>query len=420
MTHLLMTTRSAGLPNPRQRSRWFAAVPVVLLWLCGCDNAPTAQGSDTAPAPSASVPAAGENDLLSLSGEAMSAGGITVEAARVERRVGSFDTPAVLQLDETRTARIGSIVDGIVSDIEVQVGSRVGRDTRLASIHSHLVHEAWAEYRRAIAERQRATTELAFAVDAEGRAVRLLASKAASQQEAARARTDRAAAEQTLVIAESEVTRALDELEHLGIMTEESALADPRDIVPVTAPLSGVVLERLVTAGTAITAGTLLFVVSDLSRLWAVAEIDETHLPALAVGRTVELTVSAYPQRMFSGRIVAIGDTVNPDSRRVTARIEVENRDGALKPQMYATVRLETADEEAIVLVPAAAVQKLEQQAVVFVEQAPGRFSRRAVVPGVERNGFVEITGGLEADERVATAGTFLIKSKFLDRRQAE
>ncbi|OFW07117.1 MAG: hypothetical protein A3I61_08395 [Acidobacteria bacterium RIFCSPLOWO2_02_FULL_68_18] len=418
MTDLQTTIRSAEGPT-RRPGRSFLAALAAVLWLGGCDNAsaPDVSGTAAPPPETAAVP---PDNTLTLTEEAMSAGGIRVEAARAEGRAGYFETPAVLRVDETRTARIGSIVEGIVSEVAVQVGSRVPKGALLASIHSHLVHEAWAGYRRALAERRRATTELAFATDAEGRALRLLATKAVSQQEAERARTDRAAAEQTLVIAESEVLRALDELDHLGIMTEDIDLNNPRETIPITAPLGGVVLDRLVTEGTGITPGTLLFVISDLSRLWAVAEIDETRLPALAVGRTVELTVPAYPQRTFSARIVAIGDVVDPDTRRVTARIEVDNRDGALKPQMYAAVRVQTTDEADIVLVPASAVQKLDQQTVVFVEQQPGRFSRRAIVPGSEREGFVEVVDGLQANERVATAGTFLIKSKFLERGQAE
>ncbi len=350
----------------------------------------------------------------------MRTGGITVAAVRAESRSGYFETPAVLQLDETRTARIGSIVEGVVVDANVQVGTPVRRGTLLANIHSHMVHEAWAEYRRAMAERRRAAAELEFVRQAEGRAFRLLATKAASQQEAERARTDRGAAEQALVIAESEVTRALEELEHLGIRPDPAVTNDPRDTVPVTATLGGVVLERLVTAGTAVTTGTPLFVVSDLSRLWAVAEIDESRLPSLAVGRAVELAVAAYPQRAFPARIAAIGDSLNPDTRRITARIEVENRDGSLKPQMYATVRVPTGDQVQVVVVPASAIQKIDQEPVVFVEDRAAHFVRRRVVTGPERNGVVEIQEGLQANERIATEGTFLLKSKFLEGSQPE
>lgn len=381
---------------------------------CG-RGAPAGDGA-TAPGATSSL----ATGVVQLSPEEMRAGGVTVEPARTENRTGAFDTPAVLTLDDTRTARIGSIVDGVVVDADVQVGTRVARGTRLATIHSHMVHDAWAGYRRALAERRRAATELAFVTEAEARAARLLATKAVSRQQAERAQADRASAQEGLAIADSEVTRAIEELEHLGIKPDSALTAVPGETVPVDTTVGGVVLERLVTPGTAVTTGTPLFVVSDLSRLWAVAEIDEARLSALAVGRAAELTVGAYPDRRFSGRVTAIGDSVNPDTRRVTARIEIDNRDGALKPQMYANVRVPTGDAVAVVVVPASAVQKIDLQPVVFIETATGRFVRRPVRIGTERDGLVEILDGLTTDDRVASTGTFLLKSRFIEQEQAE
>ena len=419
MTDSSTIVRQAAVRARRLRTRSLAGMLATSLLFAGCGGSAASNAPD---APSIDTPSSSSEggEGIQLSQEAMRTVGITVAAARAESRAGYFETTAVLQLDETRTARIGSIVEGVVVDANVQVGTRVGRDTRLAEIHSHMVHEAWAEYRRAMAEQRRAVSELEFVRQAEGRAFRLLATKAVSQQEAERARTDRGAAEQALVIAQSEITRALDELEHLGITPDPAVINDPRDTVPVNATLGGTVLERLVTAGTAVTTGTPLFVVSDLSRLWAVAEIDEVRLPSLSVGRVAELAVAAYPERAFPARIVAIGDSLNPDTRRITARVEVENRDGLLKPQMYASVRVPTGDKVHVVVVPATAVQKIDQQSVVFVEDRAGHFVRRSVVTGAERDGAVEIREGLQANDRIATNGTFLLKSKFLEGGQPE
>lgn len=394
-------------------------------------GASTASTPASPAAPAAAVPGGSLPQTITLSPEEMKTGGITVAAVEASTATDSFETPAVLHVDESRTARIGARVDGVVVDANVQAGARVARGAKLASIHSHMVHEAWAEFRQAHAERRKAAAELAFHKDAEGRASRLLAAKAGSRQEVDRARADRAAAEEALVIANSGITRALEELEHLGIApgpADGDASGNGaaggntahRETVPVTATYGGVVLERLVTAGTAVTAGTPLFVVSDLSTLWAVAELEETRLSSLVPGARAELTVAAHPERVFQGRIVAIGDTINPETRRVTARIEVANRDGALKPQMFATVRLSAGDRRQVVVVPADAVMKIEGQAVVFVESAAGRFEQRAVTPGAERDGRVEIRDGLTAGQRIATAGAFLIKSKFVEGAQPE
>lgn len=413
------------LTSPRDHRSWSSrAVRACVLGLAalaaspGCGSSPTPVAADRATA--AASDAATPSDGITLTPEGMKAGGIQVEAATTESRAGYFETPAVIQLDETRTARVGALAEGVVVGADAQVGTRVTQGQQLASIHAEMVHEAWADYRRALAERRRASTQLAFYKQAEGRAARLLVMKAVSEQEAERAQADRVAAEESLVIAESEVKRALDGLEHLGIKADSSTTDDPSDAIPVRAAYGGTVLERLVTAGTAVTVGTPLYVVSDLSRLWAVAEIDESRLTGLAVGRSAELSVAAYPGRVFAARIVAIGDSVQPETRRVTARLEVDNTDGSLKPQMYATVRLTTGDTAQVVVVPASAVQKIEQQPVVFVEKTPGHFTSRSVVPGMERDNTVEIRDGLAAGERVATAGTFLLKSKVIEGGQPQ
>lgn len=391
----------------RARSR-VAATLLTLVSSIACGS-----GAPVEPAASAE-PAAGALTVLTLTKAAQDAGGVTVAAVRAEPRVQFVDVPAVLQVDETRTARVGALVDGVVVDVSAQVGARVNRGARLAAVHSDKAHEAWANHRRALAERRRAATELAFLTEAEARAGRLFADKAVSRQDVERARTSRSAGDEALVIAESEVTRARDELDHLGLDPGTDEPPPSSNAIPIAATQGGVVLERHVTAGTAVTVGTPLFTVSDLSRLWALAEIDESRLADLAVGRTTALTVAAYPDRTFSGHIAAIGDSVNPETRRVTARIEVLNADGRLKPYMLATVRLPTAEPQEVVVVPASALQKIDQRPVVFVEETPGRFTRRDVVPGTEVNGYVEIDEGLEPSERVATAGTFLLKSMLL------
>ena len=390
-----------------------AVALVTILAAAGCDEAAEPSAAAAAPAETAAAAAATPDSVL-LSPEERQAGGITVALPRREARAGTFSASAILQTDATRTARVGSFVDGVVLNAPVQVGARIAAGARLASIHSHAVHDARADYRRAVAERRQAETALAFLSDAEARTSRLLAARAASQQEAERARTDRVFGRGAVAIAESEVRRALDALDHLGIEQSEATRTEGADAVPVIATLGGVVLERLVTEGTAVTTGTPLFVISDLTRLWAIAEIDEAHLPAVAAGQAAELTVAAYPERSFPGRIIATGESVSPDTRRVTVRIEVANPGGALKPQMFATVRLPAGTPLDVLLVPRDAVQTLEQKPVVFVEDRAGRFARRHVTTGVEHAGLIEIQQGLAAGDRVATTGSFLIKSKLL------
>lgn len=374
-------------------------------------------GRSRAVPPSAVAPAAAAPampDRLVLPAQARADAGLQVEPARELSRVDTLEATAVIALDETRTARIGSIVDGTVVRTLVEVGDRVRAGTLLAELHSHVVHDTWAEYRRAIAERRRLETELSYARDAEARAGRLLAEKAVSEQEQERAAANRIAAEQQLDMARTEVRRSEEALEHLGITNKEDPTGESGEEIPARSPLGGVVLERLVTTGTAVTAGTPLFVVSDLSVLWVMAEVDEQRLGALAVGRAVAVRVAAYPDERFPATITFVGDTVNPKTRRVVVRCTLPNAAGRLKPGMFATVVVDTGVPHRIIAVPAAALQELDGARIVFVEQADGAFLVRRVTVGAEQDGWVEITGGVGAGDRIVTAGSFLLKGELL------
>lgn len=336
---------------------------------------------------------------------------IQVETAVAAESRGELEAPAVLQLDETRTARIGAIIDAVVVELRVNVGDRVSRGTLLGTLHSHVLHDAVAEYRKAQAERRQRAIELNYATDAEARARRLLASKAISQQELIRAEADRAAAVEAFAIAETEVERARNELEHLGLDEKDLEGTGQVERIPIRSPIDGIVLERLVTPGMAVTPGTGLFVVSDLKRLWAVAEVDERHLSRLAPTQQATLQVAAYADTAFDAHVVAIGDTVHESTRRVSVRLAVPNPDGRLKPRMFATARLGIEEPRSVVVVPKAALQNLNDQTVVFVQTDSGTFERRPVVVFAERGDRAELAEGLRPGERVATSGSFLLKS---------
>jgi cobalt-zinc-cadmium efflux system membrane fusion protein len=295
-----------------------------------------------------------------------------------------------------------------------EVGDRVRNGQVLAEMHSPVVHEAWADYRKAVAERRRRGTEQTFAGQNEERAKRLLEDKAISQQDLRRAEADRAAADEQLDMAQTEVRRAEEALEHYGVTNAEDPTGESGEYIPVRSPLHGVVLEKSITQGTAVTVGTPLYVVADLTELWAVAEIDETQIPLVKAGRPTELAVSAYPGETFAGRITSVADMVNPKTRRVTVRCQVPNPGQRLKPEMYASITLSAGEPREVLAVPAGAIQEIEGKPLVFVKTAKGSFERRDVVAGAEAEGWVEVRSGVKEGEPVATTGSFLLKSELL------
>jgi cobalt-zinc-cadmium efflux system membrane fusion protein len=400
-----MTSGSANL-------RLAAALLALLAGLLapGCGTSGTTDSN----APAGAAPQRPQS--LTLTAAAIAQSGIEVGPVVEETRVARVRAPGLVALDETRTARIGSLQEGQIIDTRAQVGDRVGARQVLALMHSHDVHDAWAGYGKAMAERRRLEKELVFATAAHERAARLYADKAVSLQDVQRAEVDRDAAKELVDGAMAEVRRSIEELEHLGIETPKAdrASSQAAEQIPVRSPIAGVVLERLVTPGTTVTPGTPLFVVSDLSTLWVVAEIDESHLSRVRSGRAVEVTVAAYPDERFMGTISFVADTVNPTTRRITVRSTVPNSGGRLKPEMFATVWLGEGDPRRVLIVPQDAVQAIDGRATVFLAEGDGRFTPKTVEAGPAQEGKVEIASGLEAGQRIAVRGSFALKSEWL------
>lgn len=393
---------------PRRLPRVLLAVGLLLVPAVVVVRLFTAKPADEA------APAAAPTDAVTLGEKSVALAGIEVAEARSVTRAATFDAPAVLALDEARTARIGSLVEGNVVRVLAEVGDRVARGAALAEMNSVVVHVAWADYRKAVSERRRRETELAWAQQAAERTGRLHEAKALSLQERQRAEADLVAAREELDRAGTEVRRAEEALEHLGVTNAEDPSGESGESIPVRAPLAGVVLEKFVTTGTAATPGTPLFVVSDLSALWAMAEVDETRIPLVASGRPAKLFVAAWPDRAFEAKVTFVGDAVNPKTRRVTVRCQVPNPGGLLKPEMYARVSLGESAPRPMVVVPEAAVQEMDGKPWVFVAGEKGRFEKREVALGATSDGLVEVRSGVAAGEKVATAGSFLLKSQLL------
>ena len=160
------------------------------------------------------APAAAPTDAVTLGAKSVSLAGIEMVEAKSVTRAATFDAPAVLALDEARTARIGSLVEGNVVRVLSGVGDRVPRGAVLAEMNSPVVHDAWADYRKAVSERRRRETELAWAKQSAGRAARLHKEKALSLQEQQRAEE----AEATLAGSSAELSGDADLEEEIAAL----------------------------------------------------------------------------------------------------------------------------------------------------------------------------------------------------------
>jgi len=176
-------------------------------------------------------------------------------------------------------------------------------------------------------------------------------------------------------------------------------------------PITGFVSDRKAFPQTSVTPDTELYTVSDLSAVWAVADIYEYEVPFVHVGQRVSLTLSYYPGKTYTGTISYIYPTVDSQTRTVKARIEISNPEFALKPQMFADAALHV-NYGTKILVPQEAVLNSGTEQHVFVVHSGGVFEPRRVTIGPVMDGNAVILSGLKAGETIVVAGNFLIDSE--------
>lgn len=186
--------------------------------------------------------------------------------------------------------------------------------------------------------------------------------------------------------------------------------------VPITidwsAPRDGIVLERNAIEGMRAQPGDILFRVADTSVMWAMIDVAERDLGALAVGQPVTVKARGFPGREFAGKINVIYPQVNRETRTARVRIELSNPGGALLPDMYVDAEINTGNPEPVLTIPESAVLDTGTKQAVFVDKGQGRFEPRAVRLGHRGDGYVEVREGITEGEPVVVSANFLIDAE--------
>jgi membrane fusion protein, copper/silver efflux system len=176
-------------------------------------------------------------------------------------------------------------------------------------------------------------------------------------------------------------------------------------------PVTGFVTDRKAFPQTSVTPDTELYTASDLSSVWATADIYEYEVPFVHVGQQVRFSLSYYPGKSYSGKISYIYPTVDPQTRTVKVRVDIPNPDFLLKPQMFADAQLKV-NYGVQILVPQEAVLDSGKEQQVFVVRDGGAFEPRRVTLGPAIDGNVAVLSGLKPGEKIVTSGNFLIDSE--------
>jgi len=363
--------------------------------------------------------------LMTLDDAELNAAHVVVEQIQPKEVAQSITAPGQLVANEDRTWRVGAIAPGKIDDLFVKIGDSVRSGQLLARIHSHDVHEVRAAYREATVELDRARTATAYAMQRRDRAKRLLDLKAGSRQDLESAEGEVVNAEAQISKAQAEVQKErvhLTDILHVSVDDggqngndkDQSGQHDASEDIPVFSPASAVVFERKPTVGTVVNAGDVLFSLTDTSSVWMIAAANEADLSMLHSGQTAQIRVRAYPDETFRGRILKLGEELDPTTRTLEVRILVPNSHGLLKPQMYASATVEQPGRGQAIFVPEAAIQEIDGVPAVFVRRTDKRFEPRYVKTGQHVNGETEVIEGLHAGDAVAVKGSFMLKSQLL------
>ncbi|MES3041572.1 MAG: efflux RND transporter periplasmic adaptor subunit [Pseudomonadota bacterium] len=193
-------------------------------------------------------------------------------------------------------------------------------------------------------------------------------------------------------------------------LVERTGKTQPR--LAITAPISGVISELAIREGMTVMPGSLLFRINGLSRVWVNAEVPEAMAAQVRPGTTVEAEATAFPGKVFTGRVSAILPDVDATTRTLKARVELANPQAELVPGMFATLHFTSPARAQVLLVPSEAVIRTGTRSVVFVRQASGNLQSVNVETGSDSQGQTEIRSGLVAGQKVVVSGQFLVDSE--------
>lgn len=364
----------------------------VLAMLAGCSGKP-------APA-EAEAKIQVDPNLVLLSKELQSS--IHIGAVSEMQLVDTLKIPGRIQVDEQFESRAGAPVTGRISSVEVKLGDQVKAGQTLATLKSTELAQYQLSYIKA-------SQQMQLQSKAVERAKQLLEADVISTAELQRRESE-------LGGANAELNAARDQLLVLGMSAGDIGKLGLRNsgmsISQIHSKISGTVIERKARLGQVVAPAEELFVVADLSRVWAVAEIPEQQISHVAKGQSLDIEVPALDDTKLTGTLAFVGDTVNPETRTITARANLSNSQKLLKPDMLISILL-SAKPETVTAIPATAVIRENNADFVFVQTSTAQqFRLMPVTLGRSFKGSIEVKDGLSAGDIVVLDGAFHVNNE--------
>jgi cobalt-zinc-cadmium efflux system membrane fusion protein len=391
---------------PRATALALAALAVPALLSTSCARHPE-KGADAQAAAKSANPPADSSKPRELRLTAEQRGKVRLEQAAVSSFHRTIETTGTVAFDQNRATQVLAPISGPVSRLLVEVGARVGRDQALAVVASPDFAADVSALRKAeaTAKNARRVAELDEQL----------------WKNDAIARRDMEQAETDAVSAEADRDSALQQLRDLGV--DAKTLADIAQNRPaynaggtIRSPLAGTVVEKLITPGQLLQAGTTpCFTVADLSTVWVMANIFEADLPFIAPGDSARVLTEAGGPPIV-GKVDYISALVDPTTRAIAVRVVAPNPNGGLKRDLYVRVAIQASRASSGLLVPVSAVLRDDENLpFVFVANPDGTFARRRVqlgsrIASQQGEDRQEITSGLTAGETLVVEGGLFLQ----------
>ncbi|MDE2223376.1 MAG: efflux RND transporter periplasmic adaptor subunit [Candidatus Omnitrophica bacterium] len=323
----------------------------------------------------------------------------TVEPVKFRKTVEAVGT---VDFDRDQATAVLAPFGGPVLKLLVSLGAQVKAGQPLAEVNSPDFAAAISAYRKAFATARNARMLADLDED-------LLQHQGVSKREARQAETD-------AVNAEADRDAALQELRSLNISARTIKDIQENQPIPyiegmIRSPIAGTVVEKLITPGQLLQAGsTPCFTIADLSQVWVMAHLFGSDVAAVRPGDQAEVETGIGTQN-FSGTVDNISAEVDPDTRSVAVRVVVQNPGDVLKKQMYVRVLIHAQQESTGLLVPVSAILRdSENLPFVYVAQLDGSFARQHVTLGYRAKDKYDITVGLKEGDRIVVEGGIFVQ----------
>jgi membrane fusion protein, heavy metal efflux system len=343
----------------------------------------------------------GEPGRVKMTAEMQKENGVVITTAKKQRLGGVISATGKVEANADRIAHVSPHISGRIVAVRASLGDSVTTGQTLAILDSVELGEALGRYHQS-------RTKLALAQSSMERIKGLVEKKIAARKDILEAETD-------FKTAQTELHTDEERLSLYGVSIPDlKGNGHKRPLLPVRSPIGGIITEKHAIVGELSNPSISLYTVADLSSVWVLVDINEKDLAKVRKGQGAIVSVGAYPDLKFRGRINYIADVVDESTRTVKARIEVANSGRKLKPEMFATAELALpADTAAVLTVPEDALQDLDGKKVLFVAESAAEFEARPAETGRAAGGMIEIVSGLKEGERYAVKGAFILKSEL-------